>query len=333
MDIQKDFELRRCGEKIVLRQLMPPEYDFKTVFVADALVETKHSSSSLFVLKKKGEYLLCRHKHGCLNYVRATDYEVTSDGLFYCSKGYWYLWQKDLSSLGLGQKIGKDCNLFVEKTSEGYVLRYFDDRKVCEKLCKSYELLDGYPLEKELLDFMKLETEEGVEFVSLRSVLYHSVTFPQGRSIASKHVVVFSRESSEQKVAFCKFAQEFVEQKMQEGFSSIAFWEKELVRAVFSHEHENFKIALTSSLSSPYSYDVKIVINIWALFNKNSVGAYRVECKDLSYQQAADDVRFVATAEERALFVKHDGTEDKLFGDQKTVTNFLKRNHLGKVGE
>lgn len=333
MDIQKDFELRRCGEKIVLRQLTPPEYDFKTVFVADALVETKHSSPSLFVLKKKGEYLLCRHKCNRLHSVKASAYVVTRDGLFYCSQGYWYLWQKDLSSLGLGQKIGKNCDLFVEKTSEDYVLRYFDDRKVSEKHCKSYELLEGYQLEDNLLDFMKLETENGVEFVSLRSVRYHSVTFHHGSGMSSKHVVVFSSESSEQIVAFCKFAQAFVQQKMQEDFGSIAFWEKELMRAVFSCKYENFKIALTLGLSSPYSYDVKIVVNIWALFNKNSVGAYHVECKDLSYQQEADNICFVATAEERVLFVKHDGTEDKLCGDQKTVTNFLKRNRLGKVGE
>lgn len=320
MNLQQDFELRRCGEKIVLRQIEQPLYEFKTVFVADALVETEYTSPSLFILKSNGEYLICQHKHGRLHYVRVWQkYEITRNGILYCqNKDTWYLWQKDLSSLYLGKKIGNNYDLFAEKTSEGYVLHYIEDREVQEKHCKNYELLDGYQLDKNLLDFLRLETEEGVEFVSLYSEPYRSLTVRQSCKTKETHRFVFSSESSEQIIAFCKFVQEFAERKLQEGFGCVAFWEKGLSQAVLSHQHETFKLVLLVKLSSFFSTnDVKIVVNLWALFNGQTAGAYVVECNDLCYRKDAAAVRFASSATERVLFVEYDGKEDKLSCERK----------------
>lgn len=41
MDVLKDFELRQVGSRLVLRQICPPDFEMRTIIVADKIVEQK----------------------------------------------------------------------------------------------------------------------------------------------------------------------------------------------------------------------------------------------------------------------------------------------------
>ena len=54
MDVLKDFELRQVGSRLVLRQICPPDFEMRTIIVADKIVEQKED---FFVLGNNEKFL------------------------------------------------------------------------------------------------------------------------------------------------------------------------------------------------------------------------------------------------------------------------------------
>ena len=93
--MEKSYELREVGNKVVVRELKAPTYEMKTVLVADELVVEGLFVAGLpfFVLKKDGKYVLCWYKAQELNVVQGVEkYLVENDSIAYEHYGKWFLW-------------------------------------------------------------------------------------------------------------------------------------------------------------------------------------------------------------------------------------------------
>jgi hypothetical protein len=181
MKIEKNYELRRCGNKLVLRRLcLSQSYEMKTVLVADELVDNEKSVNGypFFVLRKGNEFVLCweicdelQISEPCCKYlVHGHDILFQKE-----SVRAWYMWSASSNEpILLGFPIGSFMELFVKHIDTGFMLYYYEDGAWCSKTCFEYELLDDTIKpevafsNKMFSNVLKIKTEEGELYLSIK---------------------------------------------------------------------------------------------------------------------------------------------------------------------
>lgn len=213
MNIEKNYELRKCGDKLVLRRLCPLDqsYEMKTVLAADELVdnEKKVGGYPFFVLRQDEKFVLCweicnelQISEPCSKYL--VHHETV---LFQKGTKAWYQWSPSSSwakSVRFGFPIGSFMELFGEDTDTGYILHYFEDGEWRSKPCSDCNVLDA-TVEPEKADFnktfpnvIKIKTEEGELYLSIKKEFGPSYSFMGRHGVESDRSVsyhfVFSKE-------------------------------------------------------------------------------------------------------------------------------------------
>lgn len=214
MNIEKNYELRKCGDKLVLRRLCLSDqsYEMKTVLVADELVddEKKVDSYPFFVLRQNNDFVLCWEVRNELQISEPCYKYLVHGATVLFQKDYsepWYMWTTSSilkEPIFLGFPIGSFMELFVGHTDTGFMLHYFEGGVWCSKICSDCEVLDAtIEPEKALSDKMfanvlKIKTEEGELYLSIKKkfgpsyhyMRRHGVGFTQSMS----YNFIFSKE-------------------------------------------------------------------------------------------------------------------------------------------
>ncbi len=213
MNIEKNYELRKCGDKLVLRKLCLSDqsYEMKTVLVADELVdEKKVDSYPFFVLRQNNDFVLCWEVRNELQISEPCCKYLVHGATVLFQKGDsepWYMWTTSSilkDPIFLGFPIGSFMELFMGHTDTGFMLHYFEGGIWCAKTCSDCEVLDAtIEPEKALSDKMfanvlKIKTEEGELYLSIKKkfgpsyhhMRRHGVGFTQSVS----YNFIFSKE-------------------------------------------------------------------------------------------------------------------------------------------
>lgn len=320
MNVKKSYEFLAVGGKIVVRRMEAPDYEFKTILTADALVEEKRvagADAQVFVLRAGNGWYLCFDADDYLSVSPfCTEYLLDDDCvLYYADKWYWHDMGK--GSVALGQRVHDLSFLWLDKTDSLVILNWFAGGALQQKMCKSCEVLPGYGIRELPVDLLKITTENGDFFVSVRERLLpnNSPCF-MGRKdfcpVITKTEVLFRKESMAAKVEFYKFAKAFCEKLLKAGLGRIVDLYDEALLQNFYEENENDCIVTYfAGLSSLFCHDVTIDVNLSKIFRQEK-GAYVVRCEDVFYKKTADDIEFVHDEDERALLVEIGDELDKL---------------------
>ena len=299
-----------------------PDYEFKTVLTADELVEEKCVAvlnAKVFVLRVGNGWYLCLDTDNSLSAgLFCSEYFLDYDRiLYYTDKWYWYDVKK--GPVALGQRVHNLSFLWLDKTGTLDVLSWYADGALQQKMCKSCEVLSGYGIRELPLDLLKITTEDGEFFVSVRIRTLPNYSTPRfmGRkdvcTTRTETEVLFRRESFAGRVEFYKFAETSCEKLLKEGLGRVVDWyDNALQQNVYEENEEDYIVMYTAGVRHPTASDVVIYVNFSKLFRQEK-GAYDVRCPELSYQRTADEIEFVHDEDERALLVEFGENVDKLY--------------------
>ena len=212
MNIEKNYELRKCGDKLVLRRLCLSDqsYEMKTVLVADELVdgEKKVDSYPFFVLRQNKDFVLCWEVRNELQISEPCCKYLVHGVTVLFQKGYsepWYMWTtSSMLKEPVFFPIGSFMELFVENTDTGFILHYFEGGAWCSKACSNCEVIDATiepektHSDKMFANVLKIKTEEGELYLSIKKefgptynyIGRHGIDFTQSVS----YHYIFSKE-------------------------------------------------------------------------------------------------------------------------------------------
>lgn len=322
MELKKDYELRRYGSKIILRQIDPATYDFKTIMVADELIEEKQKH--LFVLKNQDYCALFRERNNQLFSVRkCRDYKIEADRILVLMD-IWYWWTDEFELTPLGRQLGKNDLIFVLRAEEKFVLSYFSEGEFVQIKGVNIEELAAKEIFCLEADVAKIETEQGWKFISILSrreaVYYPGMRFSEYRTVFR---VIMSEDSLEKTVDYYNFVKEFLKQKNR--FGVIIGYKEKFSKALWEGQRPTNGLVLLPSFGNCLDGAGVITINAdtWRLFNGEKKGAYRVRSTNLYYDKAADEVEMGEFDGQACLVVKLSGHEDKILYRKKGLKTEL----------
>lgn len=314
MQIVKDYELRRCGSKIVLRRFMAPAYEFTTVWVADELVASP--LRDLVILKRGEYYALLREKDGQLFYVLGCRSYAVCDGRILICTDMWYWWNDQFEQILLGHMLGEEHVLFWHKRAETFYLNCFSKGKLEQFSGKSFEILAGKKADFLWADAAKIETTGGQRYVSV--VVRSEFDSSPGKK-ADRYRKIFKVILNEKpltpKAEYYLFVGDFL-QRMNNFASVIGFFEK--FRSTIENGKDfNDMLVLLPCWKSVAIDDFRVVVlvDIYQMFEGGKEGLYLVRCAELNYERKADEIAMGEYDGKRCLFIRHKGVEDKIYAD------------------
>lgn len=325
MKIKKCYELRRAGEKIILRHLAVPDYEMKTVLVADEILVIDDFKTEeyveLFILKYGEKFALCFGRENMLSVVKdCDDYYCRNNNLFYCIDNVWSVLTSDLSAKTLGNRINKDWDIFVEEQEEGMFINYYSKDLLFSVPCLDYEVLAGYGIEDLPLDIIKLKTKDGDLFMSLRVrpiPVYASTLYAKPRvlpTIKMETEVIFSEKTFASEVEFYKFANQFRNKLRVSGYQPFEDRYKDPIKdCVYARKTADYVQIDNVALNTYNPSDVVVKTKVGQLYQGNTEKAYEVNVKNLEYSKIADDVYLEGKENEQFLVVIYDGKKEKIY--------------------
>ena len=319
-EIKKDYELRKVGNKIVLRQMCAPEYEMKTILAADEILDI---SDKVFALKYNEKFFcLCREdkKGHFLHMVTVVEkYEILGEQILYSQNGTWHLWQDDFQVKILGTALDLGCFLFVLKMFEGklwngkYIFSYFQNGKLCQKECSDYQKLESQSAQGLEADIIKIRLKDGWRFVSCmrrRKMSEHlGMKIPEC-TIETK--ITFTESPCAKLVEYANFVADFLKKK--KGFGNVLVEDSVLVNALWEGKIPDAKKILIPCFGSSLmqNLDLNVYADVWRMFQGYKREVYQVSCPSLGYEQKADDVFMDKYNGQSCLFVCRGKKTDKL---------------------
>ena len=318
-EIKKDYELRKVGNKIVLRQMSAPDYEMKTVLAAEEILDI---SDKVFALKYNEKFFcLCREdKEGHLLHTMSVveKYEILGEQILYSQNGTWHLWQEDFAVKILGKAEDLNNFLFVLKVFEGklwsgkYLFSYFQNEKFCQKECSDYEKLVSQSAQGLEADIMKIRLKSGWRFVSCmrrRKMSEHlGMKLPES-TFETK--IIFTESPCAKLVEYANFVEDFLKKKV--GFGNVLSEDSVLVKALWDGKTPDAKKILVPCFGDclMQNLDLNIYADVWRMFQGYKREVYQVSCPTLGYEQNADDVFIDKYNGQSCLFVCRGKKTDK----------------------
>ena len=318
-EIKKDYELRKVGNKIVLRQMSAPDYEMKTVLAAEEILDI---SDKVFALKYNEKFFcLCREdKEGHLLHTMSVveKYEILGEQILYSQNGTWHLWQEDFAVKILGKAEDLNNFLFVLKVFEGklwsgkYLFSYFQNEKLCQKECSDYEKLVSQSAQGLEADIMKIRLKSGWRFVSCmrrRKMSEHlGMKLPES-TFETK--IIFTESPCAKLVEYANFVEDFLKKKV--GFGNVLSEDSVLVKALWDGKTPDAKKILVPCFGDclMQNLDLNIYADVWRMFQGYKREVYQVSCPTLGYEQNADDVFMDKYNGQSCLFVCRGKQTDK----------------------
>lgn len=224
MNIERNYELRKCGKKLVLRRLCLSDqsYEMKTVLVADELVgnEEKVNGYPFFALRQGKKFVLCWEIREELQISEPCYKYLVHDAIVLFQKDYcgpWYMWTASSARkepVFLGFPIGLFMELFVGHTDTGFVLHYCENGAWRSKTCSDCEVLDAtiepekaYS-DKMFANVLKIRTtEEGELYLSIKKKFSPTYRYIGGYTQSVSYHFIFSKKPQKQEknksASFC----------------------------------------------------------------------------------------------------------------------------------
>ncbi len=318
-EIKKDYELRKVGNKIVLRQMSIPDYEMKTTLVADEILDV---SDNVFALKYNEKFFcLCREdkKGHLLHTVSIVEkYEILGEQIVYSQNGTWHLWQEDFHVKILGKAEDLNNFLFVLKVFEGklwsgkYIFSYFQNGKLCQKECSDYEKLASQSAQGLEADIMKIRLKDGWRFVSCmrrcKMSEHLGMKIPES-TFETK--IIFTESPCLKLVEYANFVEDFLKKK--EKFGNALSEDSVLVNALWDGKTPDAKRVLVPYFEGclVQNLDLNIHADVWRMFQGYKHEVYQVSCPTLGYEQKADDVFMDKYNGQSCLFVCRGKKSDK----------------------
>lgn len=329
--MEKSYQLCDAGNKVVLRRLTEPDYEMRTVLVADSLVRLKNESEHelscidglpFFILKQENAYFICWERAKCIQVVPDCEaYLLFDNNVLLKKAGCWYWWSKEAFASGLyplGKQISALGRLFIFKLDKGYQLNYFEGKELKTCSCDSYEILnvnfqEHLEKSKELFpDVLSISDGKGVHFISVeRTTTVTSLR--SGRCYEYSYAFQFKDEPSEELIEFATYVQNFCDKMSKEDIcitDAKKICDYAYIRE-YTSEHREFKISLNIDLRGSHITCVSVIANISKLYHGEDE-AYQINCSELDYYKSADDVWLESTEREKALLMTCDGKTDKI---------------------
>lgn len=330
--MEKSYQLCDAGNKVVLRRLTEPDYEMRTVLVADSLVRLKDnrerdlyhvSELPFFILKQESSYFICWERAKCIQIAPECEaYSLINDNVLLKKGGCWYWWPKEASVSGLyplGKQVSAFGRLFIFNQEKGYVLNYFEGGKLKTRRCESYEILnvnfqEHFEKPVELFpDVLSISEGKGKQFLSVERTT-NVVNLRSGRYSEYSYAFQFRDESSEELMNFAEYVRSFCDKVSNEGIcitDADKLCDYAYIRQHIK-EHNAFKISLNIDLRGSAITCVSVVVNVSKLY-RGEDEAYEIYCSELDYYKSADDVWLENSESEKALLMTCDGKTDKIF--------------------
>lgn len=319
MNVKKSYELRKCDSKYVLFTMNPPSYILKPVLIAD---EYQKIRDNIWVLKHDNLLsIVMEHDDKLCIFADCSEYAYDNGQLFFLREK-WYAISKLGTAFVLGMPIDKYKTIFINK--DDTVLNYRTDDGWKQKKCKNIEQLSGYGIDELYLDVLRIETEEGTFFVSIKNQFFagydHFVN-----SVVTKvsYNVEFASETQEKQVKFYKFIVAFKEKMLKAGFSTVnRFYLTAEQKYLYEKSTDDFILCLSASLSGYFETNVIININLSRLYSGITEGIYEVICDELHYKKVCDDVvlfKLSAPIAKKELLVVSGNEKEKICYEQDKI--------------
>jgi len=294
MEVKKCYEIRQCGSKYVLRCMRAPLYEMKPILVAD---EYKKIAEGILVFKYENLYTVCIENANVLHvFAECIDYDWDGKQLLVL-RNKWYLLTKDGKPYVLGETVDTYKTIFIN--GEDNILNYRNKDSWEQKSYKKLEHLSGYGVEELLIDILKIETEEGTFFVSIKNRFYDGYNhFKKKYDVKVDYNVEFNTNSQAKEVEFYKFCVAFKQKMLEAGFSVTANYHlSEEQQYLYDKSTESFILHVSASLNSYFSTDIVINVNLTALYSGIDKGVYEIICDKLHYRRVCDGVSLVQIPE------------------------------------
>jgi len=294
MDVKKSYELRKCDSKYVLFAISPPSYEMKPVVVAD---EYKKIHAKMWVFKQGNLFsIVMEYADKLCIFADCSEYAYDNGQMFFLREK-WYAVSNIGAAFVLGMPVDKHKTMFINK--EDTVLNYRTNDGWKQKKCKNIEQLPGYGIEELCLDILKIETEEGTFFVSIKNQFYDGYNhFKKKYDVKVDYNVEFNTNSQAKEVEFYKFCVAFKQKMLEAGFSVTANYHlSEEQQYLYDKSTESFILHVSASLNSYFSTDIVINVNLTALYSGIDKGVYEIICDKLHYRRVCDGVSLVQIPE------------------------------------
>ena len=319
MDVKKSYELRKCDSKYVLFAISPPSYEMKPVVVAD---EYKKIHAKMWVFKQGNLFsIVMEYADKLCIFADCSEYAYDNGQMFFLREK-WYAVSNVGTAFVLGMPVDKYKTMFINK--EDTVLNYRTNDGWKQKKCKNIEQLSGYGMEELYLDILKIETEEGTFFVSIKN------QFSTGydhfvKSVVTKvsYNVEFDAETQEKRVDFYKFIVAFKEKMLKAGFSTDnRFYLTAEQKYLYEKSTNDFILCFAACLSGYFETNVVVKINLSQLYSGVTEGIYEVICDELRYKKVCDDVvlfKLSGPIAKKELLVVSGNEKEKICSEQDKI--------------
>lgn len=325
MDIKKSYEFVSVGDKIIVRRMNASDTVFETVIVADALIEEKRMAKqnvTVFVLKSGNGWYLCIDDNNQLSVSPfCSEYCLKDNQVLYYGDRWCWCDMDGKKSVVLGQSVRNVSDLWVDCTENSGILSWFENETLQQKRFLTCKELAGYGIKELPLDLLKITTEEGEFFVSIRRHCTPNYNRPRfmgkarAKPVTVRTEVLFRKKSFSNEIEFYKFAQLQCEKLLATGLERIvSLYDDVLGNYIYDGSDKDCIVEYAARLKHLSDHDVTIYVNLSKLFRKEK-GAYDVRCPELSYQRTVDEIEFGQDKYERALWIDTGDELEKLYAE------------------
>ena len=324
--MEKCYQLCDAGDKIVLRQLTEPDYEMRTVLVADSLVDIRDAfgherrmidNKPFFVLRTKESYFLCWERRNLLQIVSAENYCLLDENVIIEHDNCWYWWSSEASGTELqplGEKLTSLDGLFALKQERGYVLSYFEQGTLHIRHCLNYKVLQAHIItddmwEKELFpDVLCLTEQKGESFLSIEKVSESSRIHGH---VVNREVYsfIFKEESAESLIKFAAYVRDFCERMSGSGVGVTRPAKICSYAYLCDYLEKDLNIPMHVNLQGGSHSNIMVYANVSKLY-RGEHNAYQIYCAELDYFNTADSVWLEDDMRQKRFFISFGGTTD-----------------------
>lgn len=342
--MEKSYHLCDAGDKIVLRRLTEPDYEMRTVLVADSLISIRDeeqrelhevSGQPFFVLKLDDSYFVCWERRKNIQISDPCNAFLLVDNNVLLQKGgCWYWWhaEADVSCLyPLGKQISCLGRIFVFRQAGAYLLNYFEAGKLKTRSCLNYEILNADFQQSEgkavefFPDILSISDEKGISFLSVESTS-EVIKIRGWKYYKLSYAFQFKEESSDLLIKFAKYVRQFCER-----FSNADVYIANMNNVCdyvsirgYLEKSMDYKVSLNINLRGKGISCASVIANLSKLYRGEN-GAYQINCTELEYYEPADDVWLENSDREKALLMRNEDVVNKI---SCSTTDFFSDKYL-----
>ena len=329
--MEKSYHLCDAGDKIVLRRLTEPDYEMRTVLVADSLISIRDeeqrelyevSGQPFFVLKLDDSYFVCWERRKNIQISDPCNTFLLVDNNVLLQKGEcWYWWPADADVFclrPLGKQISCLGRIFIFKQAGLYLLNYFETGELKTRSCLNYEVLNADFQQSEgkavelFPDILSISDEKRTSFLSVESTS-EVIKIHGWKYYKHSYAFQFKEESSDQLIEFTKYVRQFCEKFSNAGvhitnMNNVCDYVS--IRG-YLEKSMDYKISLNIDLRGKGISCASVIANLSKLYRREN-SAYQINCTELEYYEPADDVWLDSNDRERALLMRNEEGVNKI---------------------